>query len=78
MKERKKLSNSFDLSLMNKNIDVNFTDNNIMKNNILNKNNIVEPVIQDEQKINDCFEEIDIKNNKINLFNKKLKYHEFR
>ena len=76
LKERKKLSNSFDLSLMNKNIDVNFTDNNIMKNNILNKNNIVEPVIQDEQKINDCFEEIDIKNNKINLFNKKLKYHE--
>jgi hypothetical protein len=76
LKERKKLSNSFDLSLMNKNIDVNFTDNNIMKNNILNKNNIVEPVIQDEQKINDCFEEIDIKNNKINLFNKKIKYHE--
>jgi hypothetical protein len=78
LKERKKLSNSFDLSLMNKNIDVNFTDNNIMKNNILNKNYIVEPVIQDEQKINDCFEEIDIKinNNKINLFNKKLKNHE--
>ena len=49
-----------------------------MKNNILNKKYIVEPVIQDEQKINDCFEEIDMKinNNKINLFNKKLKNHE--
>jgi hypothetical protein len=78
LKERKKLSNSFDLSLMNKNIDNNIADNNIMKNNILNKNYIVEPVIQDEQKINDCFEEIDMKinNNKINLFNKKLKNHE--
>ena len=74
LKERKKLSNSFDLSLMKKNI--NFTDNNIMKNNILNKKNIVEPVIQDEQKINDCFEEIDMKINKINFFSKKLKNHE--
>ena len=63
---------------MNKNKDNNISDNNIMKNNILNKNYIVEPVIQDEQKINDCFEEIDMKinNNKINLFNKKLKNHE--
>ena len=56
--------------------NINFTDNNIMKNNILNKKNIVEPVIQDEQKINDCFEEIDMKINKINFFSKKLKNHE--
>ena len=80
LKERKKLSNSFDLSLLNKNIELSFKDNNIMANSILYKNNVVEPVIQDEQKINECLEEIDmkknIKNNKKNLYSKKLKIHE--
>ena len=72
LKEKKNLNNSFDLSLMNKNTS-NSSNNSkinifyltkevrspkIKNNNNINIINIIEPVKQDEQKINDCFEEI--------------------
>ena len=80
IKERKKLNNSFDGSLKNtngSNTNTNFNSNNNSKTNIfvldkdlpISKNSkIIEPVKQDEEKINDCFEEIDNENKKKNIF----------
>ena len=81
LKEKQNLNNSFDLSLMNKNTSIssNNSKRNIFslareikspktKNNNNITYNIIEPVKQDEQKINDCFEKIDkeiIKKNNI-------------
>ena len=79
LKEKKNLNNSFDLSLMNKNtsnssnnskINIFYLTKEIRSPKIKNNNNIniIEPVKQDEQKINDCFEKIDkeiIKKNNI-------------
>ena len=77
LKEKKKLNNSFDLSLMNKNTS---NSSNNSKINILcikkgiksprnnNTHYNIEPVKQDEQKINDCFEEIDKEIKKNNIF----------
>ena len=83
LKEKQNLNNSFDLSLMNKNTSIssNNSKRNIFslareikspktKNNNNITYNIIEPVKQDEQKINDCFEEIDkeIKKSNNNIF----------
>ena len=84
LKEKQNLNNSFDLSLMNKNTSnsSNNSKRNIFSlrreikspktknNNNNNTYNIIEPVKQDEQKINDCFEEIDkeIKKSNNNIF----------
>ena len=79
LKEKKNLNNSFDLSLMNKNtsnssnnskINIFYLTKEIRSPKIKNNNNIniIEPVKQDEQKINDCFEEIDKKIKKKNIF----------
>lgn len=74
LKEKKKLNNSFDLSLMNKNKNDN-NKNKSKKNISLDKefkkqksNYIIEPVKQDDQKINDYFTEIARENNKKNIF----------
>ena len=79
LKEKKNLNNSFDLSLMNKNtsnssnnskINIFYLTKEIRSPKIKNNNNIniIEPVKQDEQKINDCFEEIDKKIKKNNIY----------
>ena len=81
IKEIKKLNNSFDRlknkSTNNSNKNTNFnTKNNsnknifvVDKNLTISKNyNIIEPVKQDEEKINDCFEEIDNEIKKNNIF----------
>ena len=74
LKEKKKLNNSFDLSLMNKSTNNN-SKNNSKKNVSLDKdaksqksNYIIEPVKQDEQIINDYYTEIDKEINKKNIF----------
>ena len=74
LKEKKKLNNSFDLSLMNKSTNNN-SKNNSKKNVSMDKdvksqksNYIIEPVKQDEQIISDYFTEIDKEIKKKNIF----------